>query len=99
MVAKQRLNHAAHAHWSIANQLYWRLADNSAENLNIWCKWALNALQQVDRQTGQSTQSLMRKVQFPASIYQELARKYFMVGPGGVDILIARSSIITGLLP
>ncbi len=70
--AKQ-LNQAARAHWSIENQLHWRLDvvfnedgacirnDNAAENLDILRKWALNALQKVDRKPGQSIKSLMRK--------------------------------------
>jgi hypothetical protein len=35
--------------------------DHAAQNRNIWRKWALNSLRQVSRQTGQATQSLMRK--------------------------------------
>lgn len=69
----QQLNRAARGHWSIENQLHWRLDvvfnedgacvrnDNAAENLDILRKWALNALQKVDRKPGQSTKSLMRK--------------------------------------
>jgi predicted transposase YbfD/YdcC len=84
----RQLNHAASAHWSIENQLHWRLAvvfhedgagvryDNAAENRNIWRKWPLNALQQVARKPGQSTQSLMRKsamsFKHPQGVYKTI---------------------------
>lgn len=80
--AKQ-LNHAARAHWSIENQLHWRLDvvfnedgacirnDNAAENLDILRKWALNALQKAERKPGQSMKSLMRK---SAMSFQHLKR-------------------------
>lgn len=79
----RQLNHAARAHWSIENQLHWRLDvvfnedgacvrnDNAAENLDILRKWALNALQKVDCKPGQSTKSLMRK---SAMSFQHLQR-------------------------
>lgn len=69
----RQLNQVARAHWGIENQLHWRLDvvfnedgscirnDNAAENLDILRKWALNALQKVDRKPGQSIKSLMRK--------------------------------------
>jgi predicted transposase YbfD/YdcC len=70
--AKQ-LNHAARAHWSIENQLHWRLDvifnedgacirnDNAAENIDILRKWALNLLQKAKQKPEQSIKSLMRK--------------------------------------
>ena len=69
----RQLNQVARAHWGIENQLHWRFDvvfnedgscirnDNAAENLDILRKWALNALQKVDRKPGQSIKSLMRK--------------------------------------
>ena len=85
----RQLNHAAGAHWSSANQLHWRLAvvfhedgagvryDNAAENRNIWRKWPLNALQQVARKPGQSTQSLMRKSAMSCKHLQKVVKKIF----------------------
>jgi hypothetical protein len=85
----RQLNHAARAHWSIENQLHWRLDvvfnedgacvrnDNAAENLNILRKWALNALQQVDRKPGQSTKSLMRKSAMSCKHLQGVVKKIF----------------------
>jgi hypothetical protein len=85
----RQLNHAAGAHWSIENQLHWRLAvvfhedgagvryDNAAENRNIWSKWALNALQQVARKPGQSTQSLMRKSAMSCKHLKGVVKKIF----------------------
>ena len=68
-----RLNQAARLHWSIENQLHWRLDvvfnengacirnDNAAENIDILRKWALNVLQKAKQKPDQSTKSLMRK--------------------------------------
>lgn len=85
----RQLNHAARAHWSIENQLHWRLDvvfnedgacvrnDNAAENLNILRKWALNALQKVDRKAGQSTKSLMRKSAMSFKHLQGVVKQIF----------------------
>jgi predicted transposase YbfD/YdcC len=69
----KKLNQAARLHWSIENQLHWRLDvtfnedgacirnDNAAENIDILRKWALNILQKVKQKPDQSIKSIMRK--------------------------------------
>ena len=69
----RQLNKAARLHWSIENQLHWRLDvvfnedgacirnDNAAENIDILRKWALNILQKAKQKPDQSIKSLMRK--------------------------------------
>ncbi len=69
----RRLNQAARLHWGIENQLHWRLDvvfnedgscirnDNTAENIDILRKWALNVLQKAKQKPDQSIKSLMRK--------------------------------------
>jgi predicted transposase YbfD/YdcC len=69
----RQLNQAARLHWSIENQLHWRLDvvfnedgacirnDNAAENIDILRKWALNVLQKAKQKPDQSIKGLMRK--------------------------------------
>ena len=69
----QKLNDVARAHWSIENQLHWRLDvvfnedkacirnDNAAENMNILRKWTLNILHKAKVKPDQTIKSLMRK--------------------------------------
>ena len=85
----RQLNHAARAHWGIENQLHWRLDvvfnedgacvrnDNAAENLDILRKWALNALQKVDRKPDQSLKSLMRKSAMSFRHLQQVVKQIF----------------------
>jgi predicted transposase YbfD/YdcC len=68
-----RLNEIARSHWSIENQLHWRLDvtfnedkacirnDNAAENIDILRKWALNLMQKAKEKPSQSIKSVMRK--------------------------------------
>ena len=68
-----RLNEIARSHWSIENQLHWRLDvvfnedkaciknDNAAENMDILRKWALNLMSKAKEKTSQSIKSVMRK--------------------------------------
>jgi predicted transposase YbfD/YdcC len=67
------LNQAARSHWAIENKLHWRLDvvfnedkacirnDNSAENIDILRKWALNILHRAKDKPSQSLKSVMRK--------------------------------------
>jgi predicted transposase YbfD/YdcC len=68
-----RLNAIARSHWSIENQLHWRLDvvfnedkacirnDNATENIDILRKWALNLLAKAKNKPSQSIKSIMRK--------------------------------------
>lgn len=69
----EQLNDIARKHWSIENQLHWRLDvvfnedkscirnDNAAENLDTLRKWALNVLSKLKTKPDQSIKSIMRK--------------------------------------
>ena len=69
----EELNDVARKHWSIENQLHWRLDvvlnadkscirnDNAAENIDTMRKWALNVLGKVKTKPDQSIKSIMRK--------------------------------------
>jgi len=68
-----KLNKITRSHWSIENQLHWRLDvifnedkacirnENAAENLNIMRKWALSILQRAKDKPHRSLKSVMRK--------------------------------------
>ena len=96
----RQLKHAAGANWSSTNQLHWRLAvvfhedgagvrhDNATENRNILRKWPLNALQQVARKPGQSTQSLMRKSAMSRKHLQKVVKKIFHEVALGYDLFM-----------
>jgi predicted transposase YbfD/YdcC len=68
-----RLNEIARCHWSIENQLHWRLDvifnedkscirnDNSSHNIDILRKWALNIMSRAKEKSSQSIKSVMRK--------------------------------------
>lgn len=69
----QQLNDFVRAHWSIENQLHWVIDvtlnedkacirnNNSAENMDIMRKWALNILSKAKDKPERSIKSLMRK--------------------------------------
>lgn len=68
-----RLNEVARSHWSIENQLHWRLDvvfnedkacirnDNASENFDILRKWALSIMSKAKEKPSQSIKSVMRK--------------------------------------
>ena len=73
MLSAQQLNDIARSHWSVENQLHWRLDvlfnednscirnENAAENMNILRKWALHLLVKAKTKPSQSIKSVMRK--------------------------------------
>ena len=83
------LNQAARAHWSIENQLHWRLDvvfnedgacirnDNAAENIDILRKYALNSLQKCKQKPEQSIKSIMRKNSMSFKHLFECVKKIF----------------------
>ena len=73
VLSAQQLNDIARSHWSVENQLHWRLDvlfnednsclrnENAAENMNILRKWALHLLVKAKTKPSQSIKSVMRK--------------------------------------
>lgn len=84
-----RLNEIARSHWSIENQLHWRLDvifnedkacirnDNAAENLDILRKWALNLMSKAKEKPSQSIKSVMRKNSMSFKYLATNVKKFF----------------------
>lgn len=85
-----RLNEIARSHWSIENQLHWRLDvvfnedkaciknDNSSQNIDILRKWALNITANAKEKPSQSLKSVMRKIPCLLIIFSTMSRNFFM---------------------
>lgn len=84
-----RLNEIARSHWSIENQLHWRLDvtfnedkscirnDLASENMDILRKWALNIMGQAKEKPSQSIKSVMRKNSMSFNYLINNVKKFF----------------------
>lgn len=84
-----RLQEIARSHWSIENQLHWRLDvmfnedkacirnDNASENIDILRKWALNIIGQAKEKSSQSIKSVMRKNSMSFDYLINNVKKFF----------------------
>ena len=84
-----RLNEIARGHWSIENQLHWKLDvvlnedkaciqnDNASENIGILRKWALNIMAKAKEKDSQSIKSVMRKNSMSFKYLINNVKKFF----------------------